>query len=590
MLVGLFEPVGAPWSLDGVPREFAFGKLPPDWERMEPYLGQALDRIPSLSEVGIRTLFCGPESFTSDVRPLLGPAPELDGYFVAAGLNSLGILSGGGVGNMLAHWIVDGVPPVDATAVAIDRTAAYETSRRFRAERTVEQLGVLFGDAVWPAWKPSTGRDVRRSVLHERLAAAGGHFGASAGWEFAEWFAGPGEAPAAALDYRRQDSHAIVAREHAAVREAVGVLDMSLMAKLMVQGPDAATVLSRLSARPDEATMARGRAELQRAAAPAAKTARERAYIAALGRFYAPGTLDYQARVDAYSAAMGSSTGAIRTMSTQQRSTRCRCWRPRRPMTPASRRIARRSRCSIPWCNTPTIRESCTTSFTPATRHRLRSEGLVAARHYGEIAASAPMRCTCPVTSLRGSACGRRTSTPILPRWRPRGRARGRNQSDGMDQFHSDDFLLYAYLQSGQDERAKRVIEDTAALLTHTRARRRVAGAAFHARDDAVLSQQISRVLRVWKCAIGNPRPRWNRSPARVPTTQTLTYWARIVALGHLREAARARADLAAYQSLTEQVRSGKHAYLAESTSARDRAGRGVGLDRVCAKGMRPER
>ena len=70
----------------------------------------------------MRTFFCGPESFTADVRPLLGPAPELDGYFVAAGLNSLGILSGGGVGSMLAHWIVDGVPPVDATSVAIDRT------------------------------------------------------------------------------------------------------------------------------------------------------------------------------------------------------------------------------------------------------------------------------------------------------------------------------------------------------------------------------------------------------------------------------------------------------------------------------------
>jgi glycine/D-amino acid oxidase-like deaminating enzyme len=77
MLVGLFEPAGAPWSLDGVPREFSFGKLPPDWERMEPYLGRALNRVPSLSETGVRTFFCGPESFTADVRPLLGPAPSL---------------------------------------------------------------------------------------------------------------------------------------------------------------------------------------------------------------------------------------------------------------------------------------------------------------------------------------------------------------------------------------------------------------------------------------------------------------------------------------------------------------------------------
>src|SRR5215472_8198924 len=248
MLVGLFEPVAAPWSLDGVPRGFSFGKLPPDWERMEPFLGPAMNRIPSLAEIGVRTFFCGPESFTSDVRPLLGPAPELDGYFVAAGLNSLGILSGGGVGSMVAHWIVDGVPPLDATAVAIDRTAAHETSRRFRAERTVEQLGVLFGDAVWPSWKPSTARNVRRSVLHDRLAAAGAHFGTSAGWEYAEWFDPPGEPAVTSLDYRRPASHAIVGREHQAVREAVGVIDMSLMAKLIVQGPDAATVLSRLSA------------------------------------------------------------------------------------------------------------------------------------------------------------------------------------------------------------------------------------------------------------------------------------------------------------------------------------------------------
>ena len=150
MLVGLFEPVAAPWSLDGVPADASFTTLPPDWDRLGPYLGPALDRIPSLADVGVRLFFCGPESFTPDVHPMLGPAPELDGYFVAAGLNSLGILLGGGVGNVMAQWIVDGVPPVDITGYAVDRAALHETSRRFRAERTVEQLGVLFGDAVYP--------------------------------------------------------------------------------------------------------------------------------------------------------------------------------------------------------------------------------------------------------------------------------------------------------------------------------------------------------------------------------------------------------------------------------------------------------
>ncbi|MEP7024673.1 MAG: FAD-dependent oxidoreductase, partial [Actinomycetota bacterium] len=248
MLVGLFEPVAAPWSLDGVPRGFSFGKLPPDWERMEPYLGKAMERIPSLEVTGVRTFFCGPESFTPDVRPMLGPAPELDGYWVAAGLNSIGILSGGGVGLAIAHWIVDGVPPVDVTGFAIDRAPLHETSRRFRAERTVELLGTLIGDAVWPHWEPLTSRDVRRSVLHDRLAAAGAHFGVSAGWEFPERFTAPGEVGPATLDYQRQASHPIVGREHAAVREAVGVIDMTLMAKLLVQGPDTGAVLSRLSA------------------------------------------------------------------------------------------------------------------------------------------------------------------------------------------------------------------------------------------------------------------------------------------------------------------------------------------------------
>ena len=227
MLVGLFEPVAAPWSLDGVPRDFSFGKLPPDWERLEPFLGPALARIPCLTDTGVRTFFCGPESFTADVKPLIGPAPELDGYFVAAGLNSLGILSGGGVGSVVAQWIVDGVPPVDTAHIAIDRTASYESSRRFRKERTVEQLGVLFGDAVWPSWKPSTGRNIRRSALHDRLAGQGAHFGQSAGWEYPEWFAAPGEHPEAAPGFARPAAHDIVAREHAAIREAVGVLDMT---------------------------------------------------------------------------------------------------------------------------------------------------------------------------------------------------------------------------------------------------------------------------------------------------------------------------------------------------------------------------
>ena len=258
MLVGLFEPVGAPWSLDGVPREFAFGRLPPDWERMEPYLGQAMDRIPALSEVGIRTFFCGPESFTSDVRPLLGPAPELDGYFVAAGLNSLG------------HPVRRRGRQHDRALDRRRRTARRRHRGRHRPDR--RRTRHRGGSGPSAPWSSSGCCSVTRSGRpgsHRPAATSAGPC-CTSGWSPRAVISAPRRAgsspsgspapvrrPPAVLDYRRQDSHAIVAREHAAVREAVGVLDMSLMAKLIVQGPDAATVLSRLSA--NDVTLGPGR-------------------------------------------------------------------------------------------------------------------------------------------------------------------------------------------------------------------------------------------------------------------------------------------------------------------------------------------
>lgn len=248
ILVGLFEPVAGPWSVDGIPRDVAFASLPPDWDRVGPYLSRAMDRIPALHDAGVRTMFCGPESFTSDAGPLLGEAPELGGFFVAAGMNSLGIILSGGVGSLIAQWIVDGVAPVDMTGLGIDRIQPFETSRRFRADRTVEQLGVLFADAAWPNWHPRTARNVRRSVIHDRLAAAGAHFAVSSGWEYPEWFAASGTPPEIELGWGRNGSFPLQAAEHRAVREAVGMIDMSLMAKFVVQGRDAEAVLNRICA------------------------------------------------------------------------------------------------------------------------------------------------------------------------------------------------------------------------------------------------------------------------------------------------------------------------------------------------------
>ena len=130
---------------------------------MTPHLERAMWRYPGLEDVGLRTFFCGPESFTPDVHPLLGPAPEVQGVHVAAGMNSLGILSGGGAGSVVAQWIVDGRPPVDVTHYSVERALPYETTRRFRGGRVEESLGVLFGDGVWPSFQWRSGP--RRTTL-----------------------------------------------------------------------------------------------------------------------------------------------------------------------------------------------------------------------------------------------------------------------------------------------------------------------------------------------------------------------------------------------------------------------------------------
>ena len=249
MLVGLFEPEAAGWYPEGAPEDFAFGTIPPDWERMTPFLERAMERIPSLAEAGVRTFFCGPESFTADAAPMLGPAPEVEGLWIAAGLNSVGIILGGGVGSLMARWITDGVCPMDIAGYTIERGLPFQNSRRFRSERIVEQLGVLFGDGGYPTFHNHTARGIRRSPLHDIWVAHRAHFADSAGWEFVEWFYPEGE-PEREIPWTwgRGFWGPWVAEEHRTVREAVGAMDMTLMSKFLVQGPDAAAILDRLSA------------------------------------------------------------------------------------------------------------------------------------------------------------------------------------------------------------------------------------------------------------------------------------------------------------------------------------------------------
>ena len=248
LLVGLFEPEAAAWMVEAIPENFSFGEIEPDWERMGPHLEAAFKRVPSAAEVGVRKLFCGPESFTPDLAPLVGEAPGLRNCWVAAGLNSLGILYGPGIGRTLAHWIVDGRCPVDHTAFNVDRFAdGTQNTPAFRRARTSELPAKSFG-GHFPNDNFKTARGLKRSALYDRLKAAGAHFSESHGWELPDWFAPtPEEARIETYSWGRQDWFDWHAAEHRAAREDAILMDMSSMSKFLVQGRDACALLNRIS-------------------------------------------------------------------------------------------------------------------------------------------------------------------------------------------------------------------------------------------------------------------------------------------------------------------------------------------------------
>ncbi|PLL11264.1 oxidoreductase [Tabrizicola sp. TH137] len=249
MLFGLFEPEGAAWNLNGIPQDASFSVLPPDWDRMTPFLEAAFERYPVMKTAGIKTFFCGPESFTPDGSYLLGEAPEVDGLFLATGLNSLGILSAGGVGSILAELLTTGTSTQDITGLDIARTRPHQATRHYLGARIPKSLGYTFTFGPLPHWHHKTARGMRRLALHDRYAAMGAYLHDLSGWEMPYWFSP--DAPPPKVDYAshaRQAWHDLSAREHHATRTAAGLFDKSFMGKFLVQGRDALAVLNRVSA------------------------------------------------------------------------------------------------------------------------------------------------------------------------------------------------------------------------------------------------------------------------------------------------------------------------------------------------------
>ena len=243
MLLGAFEPVSKPWAIEGIPVDFEFDQLPEDFDHFEPILEKAVSRMPMLGSAGIHTFFNGPESFTPDDAYHLGLAPEMDNVWVAAGFNSVGIQSAGGAGQALAQWMEDGQKPFDLGDVDIGRMQPFQGNKHYLFERSKETLGLLYADH-FPYLQKKTARGVRRTPFHHHLKENGAVFGELAGWERANWFANPGQDASYAYSWKRQNFFDNIAAEHKAVRNNLGLYDMSSFGKIRVEGPDACAFMN----------------------------------------------------------------------------------------------------------------------------------------------------------------------------------------------------------------------------------------------------------------------------------------------------------------------------------------------------------
>jgi glycine cleavage system aminomethyltransferase T/glycine/D-amino acid oxidase-like deaminating enzyme len=247
ILLGAFEPKSKPWGMEGIPEDFCFDQLPEDFDHFEPILEKAITRMPMLESAGIHTFFNGPESFTPDDRYYLGETPEVKNFWVCAGFNSVGIQSAGGAGMALAKWMDNGRPPFDLWDVDIRRIQSFQNNGLYLKERVSETLGLLYADH-FPYRQPVTSRGIRRSPIHEQLKSRGAVFGESSGWERANWFANEGQEREYQYSWGRQNWFDNAKAEHLAVRNNVGLFDMTSFGKIRIEGRDALKLVQHLCA------------------------------------------------------------------------------------------------------------------------------------------------------------------------------------------------------------------------------------------------------------------------------------------------------------------------------------------------------
>lgn len=247
ILLGGFEAVSKPWGMKGIPDNFMFRELQEDWDQFETFMNCGLKRFPALETAQIRHLSVVPESFTPDCAFMVGEAPGIKNFFVGCGMNSVGIQSAAGVGRAIAHWIDRGYPEEQLWPVDVRRNFPWQQNAKYLHDRTIEAVGMLYHHH-YPNRQRTTARPVICSPIHDRLADHGAVFSQVAGWERADWFAPKGIKPVHEYSWDQPNWFEHQKKEHLAVREGVGLYDLTSMGKFMVQGRDAAAVLQTLCA------------------------------------------------------------------------------------------------------------------------------------------------------------------------------------------------------------------------------------------------------------------------------------------------------------------------------------------------------
>jgi 4-methylaminobutanoate oxidase (formaldehyde-forming) len=249
VIMGGFEPNPIPWSVNGVSWDFVSQLLEPNYEQFEQLIDRAVQRTSCLENTGVRQLVNGPDGYSPDGAYVLGPAPELSNYFVAAGMNCYGIAGAGGVGKMMAEWIVDGTPSLDIGSLDLRRfSSPHNRSTQFVTQRCLEHYPKHY-TIGWPMYESKTERGLRRSALYQTLKDKGACFGEKSGWERPQWFAPEGIESKENMTFGRGNWEDHVAQEVHAAQEGVVILDQSSFAKIEVRGRDAMAHLQRLTTR-----------------------------------------------------------------------------------------------------------------------------------------------------------------------------------------------------------------------------------------------------------------------------------------------------------------------------------------------------